>query len=169
MGSIRACMRTGLAGVVLMLAAPAGTGLLYLLRDVRLLAFGPMVGDALPLQQLAGYSSQPLARVATAFMLVGLAAGSVLALLQRGRRPMIVGIASMLASGLLVASGAGADAVANSAPFWPRVWPQLSHPGLWASSGALALGVAAALLSPSLRKNNPRPTGRNGSPATVQP
>src|SRR4051794_5622523 len=49
-------------------AVVAGTGWLYLLRHTSVLAVGPSFRGALPLQQLAGGSAQPLGRMAAAWI-----------------------------------------------------------------------------------------------------
>lgn len=67
------------AGIVVAVGGVlAGTGWLYMLRGLGWLGFGPRIGDALPLLQLAGFDGQPLARVLVAWALTGGLAGLAL-------------------------------------------------------------------------------------------
>src|SRR5439155_15383489 len=57
------------------LAIVGGVGWLYLIRDVHVLAHGPKVSGALPLEELASKGSQPLLRMAVAWLPAGFAGG----------------------------------------------------------------------------------------------
>jgi hypothetical protein len=70
----------------------AGDGWLYLLRSLNWLGFGPRVGDALPLLQLAGFDGQPLARIVVAWLLAGALTGGILVELSPQRRFLVAGI-----------------------------------------------------------------------------
>jgi hypothetical protein len=129
-----------LAAVV---AVIAGIGLLYLLRHAQPLAFGPRLRGALPLQQLAGGARQPLGRLAAAWLPAGLAAGIVLAHLSRLRTWVRIGLLALLATALLVASGAASDAIAISDPVGPHLLPQLSRDGIWLAVALLSAGSLA--------------------------
>ena len=74
----------------------AGTGWLYLLRGLHWLGFGPRVGDALPLLQLAGFDGQPLARIVVAWLLAGALTGGILVGLAPGRRLVVAGILGLV-------------------------------------------------------------------------
>jgi hypothetical protein len=74
----------------------AGAGWLYLLRGLHWLGFGPRVGDALPLLQLAGFDGQPLARVVVAGLLAGALTGGILVGVAPERRLVIAGILALV-------------------------------------------------------------------------
>jgi hypothetical protein len=136
------------AGWVLALAAiAAGLGALYLLRDSQLLNFGPTINGALPLQQLAGGDSQPLARMVAAWLPAGIAAGVALAATTRIKAPLRLGLLGLLTAVLLLGSGAVADAAAISDSVGKHIAPQLGRSGPWT---ALVLVVAGAALAPRL-------------------
>lgn len=65
-------------------AVIAGIGWLYVLRGLGWFDIGPRVPDSLPLLQLAGFDSQPLARVIMAWVPCGALVG---ALMSRVRWP----------------------------------------------------------------------------------
>ncbi len=120
----------------------AGVGLTYLLRHSSLLDFGPRVNGALPLQQLAGGETQPLARMAVAWLGAGSVAGFALASLARSRIALRMLALAAIAAFLLLLAGAASDAVAISDPLGPHLVPQLSRAGTWV---AVALFSAGAL------------------------
>ena len=137
------------AAVVVVVAIAAGVGWLYALRTTHALAAGPSFTDALPLQRLAGQGTQPLARLAVAWVPAGLVAGlalSALTGLDRAARAVVV---AAIAFVVLFAAGAGSDSVTASDPLSPHVAPQLHRPALWV---AVALVAAGALLAPSRRR-----------------
>jgi len=125
------------------LTVPAGIGFLYLLRRSGALDVGPGVHGALPLQQLAGGETQPLARVIVSWLVAGLVAGAALARVSRVR--VLVGLVGLALLGalLLLAAGAGADAVAISDNLGPHLAPQLGRAGTWMAVALLVLGAAA--------------------------
>lgn len=129
----------------------AAVGWLYLLRPVGVLALGPGIPGALPLQQLAGQDDQPLLRLAV----VWVPSGAVAALLLRrpgGIRPAVaLAIIAAVAAVLLVASGAVSDAVAVNEGVGTHVTPQFTRAGTLL---ALVFMLAGAL--PVLRR---RPRG----------
>ncbi|MBV9818378.1 MAG: hypothetical protein JOZ07_08535 [Solirubrobacterales bacterium] len=103
-GMARTAARGVAAVLAVLVAVAAGTGLLYELRQLRWLAAGPRVPDALPLLQLAGFDAQPLARVLAAWLATGLVLGLALHRMPPARRAVIVaGLAAVL---LLAASDA---------------------------------------------------------------
>lgn len=125
----------------------AGVGLAYLLRDSAVLDFGPRVAGALPLQQLAGGESQPLARMAVAWLCAGGVAGLALATLTRaGIVPRTVALA-VLAGGMLLLAGAISDAAAVSEPIGRHLTSQLSRSGTWVADALLVTAALAAALA----------------------
>jgi len=137
--------RGAIAALVALLAAPSGLGLLYLLRQERLLGYGQHLDGALPLQALAGGSAQPLLRVLVAFAAAGAGAGALLGVLTRLRRWLAVAAAAALAWILLLVGGAASYAVENSAPVASRLARQLHHRGLWWELAGLLLGLLAGM------------------------
>jgi hypothetical protein len=111
------CLRASAVAVVALAAAPSAMGMLYLLREGRLLHVGERLAAALPLQQLAGDAGQPALRVAAAFLAAGLMAGILLGLLTRARVALVTGATAALAWALLVADGAASDAIASALRF----------------------------------------------------
>ncbi len=99
----------------LLVAVAAGTGWLYLLRELHVLTLGPRLGGALPLQQLAGGDAQPLIRMTAAWLPAGVAAGIALgrAYAAAARRPgaWSAGLASLA---LLVLGSAVSDSIAQN-------------------------------------------------------
>ncbi len=133
----------GLGALLLTVVAVAGgVGVLYLIRHVPWLAGPPTLSGALPLQQLAGEASQPLARLVVAWLPAGLVAGFALGTLSRLDRPGRAIAAGSVAAVMLVAAGAGADAVAISGPLAPHVLPQLGRTGTWAAVALFAIGTS---------------------------
>jgi hypothetical protein len=130
-----------LAWALVVLAVVAGVGWLYILRDARALAVGPLLDGALPLQQLAGGSAQPLLRMAVAWLPGGLAAGLALRLTGARRVVRLVGLA-VVAAVVLIPTGAVSDAIAVNEPVASHVVPALTRSGTWA---AVALFVIGAL------------------------
>jgi enterochelin esterase-like enzyme len=124
---------------VVMLVAAGSVGLLYQLRQLRWLAYGPRVGDALPLLQLAGFAGQPLARVLAASLISGIVIGIVLVRIPVACRTPAVAL--VVAALLLFASDASYALTQNL---------RLAHvlviraPGLgpWVQCMALAIGSA---------------------------
>ena len=138
--------RSAAGWMIATVSVVAGVGLTYLLRDAAVLDFGPRVKGALPLQQLAGGESQPLARLAIAWLCAGAVAGLALATLTRSRTlPRTVGLA-LLAATLLLLAGAASDAVAVSEPLGPHLIPQLSRAGIWVADTLLVSGSLAVAL-----------------------
>jgi hypothetical protein len=137
------------AAVVVVAAIAAGIGWLYVLRSTRALDAGPSFTDALPLQRLAGQGTQPLLRLALAWVPAGLVAALGLSALTGLRRAARTVVVAAIALVVLFAAGAGSDSVTASDPLGPHVAPQLSRPALWA---AVALVACGALLAPVWRR-----------------
>lgn len=138
--------------MIAILCVLAGLGWLYALRDLKLLAAGPHVSGALPLQQLAGNADQPLARVLVAWLPAGLVAGW---LLGRAVRSAVVTAVTVgvLAWVLLLFGGAASDAIAISDVVAHHVWAQLGRGGLWVATACMVTGslVAAGSARPRRR------------------
>jgi hypothetical protein len=137
------------ATVLVVVAIAAGVGWLYLLRTTRALDAGPTFTDALPLQRLAGQGTQPLLRLAVAWVPAGLVAGIALGALTSLRRIARAIVAGVVAFVVLFAAGAGSDSVTASDPLSPHIAPQLHRAALWT---AVALVVCGALLAPVRRR-----------------
>lgn len=127
------------------MAAVAASGLLYLLYTHAWLDAGPRVPDALPLLALAGFSAQPVARVAVCFLLCGAVLGATFSTLRPGTRAVLVALVA--AATLLVASDVSFALTRNLS-----LAPVLVHlnPGLgpWLEA---ALLVAGDILVDALR------------------
>jgi enterochelin esterase-like enzyme/drug/metabolite transporter (DMT)-like permease len=133
----RTLARLLFGGLVLMSCSLIAIGLLYTLRQLRWLAFGPAIPDALPLLQLAGFAGQPLARVVVA----GLVAGAVLGLaLTRVSRPRRLFLAAVLAPLLLLAASDASYAVARNLPLDHVLLDQAPGVGPWLEGLLLAAG-----------------------------
>ncbi len=138
-------LRATVAGLIALGALIAGVGALYLMRKIGLLAIGPDVRGALPLQQLAGGEAQPLFRMVLAWVPAGFIAGLALATLTKlGPFARTAVLAAMGALVLLLA-GAAADAIAITDSLGPHLLPQLARVGTWT---AVALFVAGSLFVP---------------------
>lgn len=119
----------------------AGTGWLYLLQRAGLLAVGPRVAGALPLQQLADGAAQPLARLALAWVPAGLVAGLAL---RAGRDRLSVGrlvALTVVCELLLMAVGAASDAASISGPPGEHLRPQLTRAGTHVAVGLILAGA----------------------------
>ncbi len=137
---------TILAGAALILAVLTMLGVLYALRQLRLLTVGPRVGDALPLLQLAGFDGQPFARVLVATLLVGLVLGGALIRLDRQRRVALVGVFVLL---LLLTGSDASYALARNLRFGGVLLHRA--PGLGAWLEAVLLTAACAIPGPMSR------------------
>ena len=113
-----------------MLAIVGGVGWLYLIRDVHLLAHGPSVSGALPLEELAQRSSQPLLRMAVAWLPAGFAAGLALALTTRLRGAVIAASTGLLALAILFSTTAASEAVSHNESFAEHVRSSLRQTSL---------------------------------------
>lgn len=140
--------RGPLAVSVAALSAFAGLGWLYLLFKAGIGGWGPRLGGALPLQQLAGTDGQALPRLALAWLPAGAVAGFALARLTSWRRPG--GVAGAVTAVVLVLTGAASDAVANSQPVAAHLGAQVGRPGLVVS--VLLAGGGAAGASHLIKK-----------------
>ena len=125
-----------------MLAPVAGVGLLYLLRNAGVVPLGPKAAGALPLQQLDGSDGQPLARMALAWLPVGIATGAVLVAFTRSSRVLALGVVALVAWVVLVLSAAGCDAIANNEPFRAHLTSPLGAAGTWVSLVLVVIGAA---------------------------
>jgi CubicO group peptidase (beta-lactamase class C family)/enterochelin esterase-like enzyme len=134
---------TLLRGTTLILAVVATLGLLYVLRQLRLLAIGPRIGDALPLLQLAGFDGQPLGRILVATVLAGFALGAAMIGLDRSRRLAVAGVFALL---LMLTESDASYALAHNL----RLDGVLLHrtPGLGPWLEAVLLTAACAVPGP---------------------
>jgi hypothetical protein len=130
--------------VAVVVAVFAGTGWLYLMRHTRWLAVGPRFPGALPLQQLAGGSAQPLGRMLAAWLPAGLALGMALAWLTRlprWARALIAALGGIL---LLPSASVVSDAVAQNESIASHIRGGATRPGVWLAVALLTAGVLAA-------------------------
>jgi hypothetical protein len=133
-----------LAGAATVVAAvAAGLGWLYLLRTAHVLAVGPRVAEALPLQRLNGDDRQPLLRMLVAWAPAALVAAAGLACFTRLRRPARALAAGGGAALLLGLTGAMSDAVTASDPFSAHIGAQPGRIAIWLPA---ALFAACALM-----------------------
>jgi enterochelin esterase-like enzyme len=127
------------AALLLVLAIVVDVGLLYGLRELRWLAFGPHIPDALPLLQLAGFDRQPLGRVAIASLLAGLMFGLAISSVRPLTRTAAVGLLGTLL--LLIASDAS-FALARNLPFSQVLDGRVPGFGPWLQGALFTVGVA---------------------------
>jgi hypothetical protein len=129
--------------VLLGVIAPvAGVGLLYLLRNAGVAHIGPNSAGALPLEQLDRTDAQPLARIALAWLPVGLAAGLVIATFTRMSRALALTVLALVAATILVVSGGVSDSVTNNESLTQHLATPLGVAGTWVSLAFLVIGVA---------------------------
>jgi enterochelin esterase-like enzyme len=114
-------------------------GLLYRLQELRWLAVGPRVPDALPLLQLAGLDGQPVARVVVVGLLSGVVLGLVLIRVNRWRRVVIVAI---LAALLLLLASDASYALARNLRLEPILLNRTPPVGPWLEALVIAAGCA---------------------------
>lgn len=122
----------------------AGTGWLYLLRDLHVPGVGPNFEGALPLQQLAGGSAQPFSRMLLAWLPAGLALGITLAAVTRAPRAIRAGFTFVVGGILLLAASAISDAIAQNEPVSSHIGPAFSRGGVWLALVLLSAGVLIA-------------------------
>lgn len=133
-----------------------GVGWLYLLRHERALDFGPHIPGALPLEQLAGEASQPLGRMAVAWLPTGAAAGVVLMVLTRARvGARLLGL-TLMSFVVLFLSTAASDAVAQNERLLDHLGAPLARGGVWA---AVLLLVTGSLLAETMLGASRRASG----------
>jgi hypothetical protein len=125
-----------------LIAPVAGVGLLYLLRNAGVAHIGPRPAGALPLEQLDGTDGQPLARMALAWLPVGVAAGAMFAAFTRSSRAVVLAVLTVVAAALLLLTAAGSDAIANNEPFMQDLAMPLGAAGVWVSLALLVIGAA---------------------------
>lgn len=124
-----------------MAAIPAAVGWLYLLRGVGVLAAGPGVPGALPLEQLAGVDDQPVLRLLVVWIPAGAIAGRVLASESRASRLRRVGAIMGLGALVLFVAGALSDAATISDPVPTHLTAQLSRPGTLVAVTLMGVGA----------------------------
>ncbi len=141
--------RRGLAGVLLLpVCLLAGIGLLYVLRGIGWFALGPHISDSLPLLQLAGFDGQPIARVAAAWLPIGVVFGLALPRV----RPLVLAAGSAVAGALLLIAASNASyALADNLRLTAVLWHRLPPPGPWLEALLFAAGAALPQLVRRLR------------------
>jgi hypothetical protein len=132
----------------------AGIGWLYLLRDSAVLAAGPQLHAALPLEELASRDAQPLLRMAVAWLPAGFAAGLALGLASRRPHAGWIAVAcGALTFTILFLTTAASEAVSQNERLAAYLGPALHRSGLW---GAVALAVIGSLPAVVVAGRRPR-------------
>ena len=108
---------------------------------------------ALPLEELARRGSQPLLRMAVAWLPAGFAAGFALALATRLRVAVIAASTGLLALLLLFSTTAGSEAVSHNETFNQHIRSALQRTGLWT---AVALVIIGSILGVVVARRAPR-------------
>lgn len=129
----------------MLVAVAAGTGWVYLMRELHVLTLGPRLGGALPLQQLAGGDAEPLIRMTVAWLPAGVAAGIALGALTRLPRIARALVAGVVSLALLILASALSDSIAQNDGMREHISAALSRSAIWF---ALALLVAGVLIAP---------------------
>ena len=139
--------------VVGLIAAVAGVGLLYLLRNAGIASAGPKPAGALPLEQLDQADAQPLLRMALAWLPVGLAAGALITAFTRTSRAVALTVFALVAGFILVVSAGVSDSVTNNESLTQHLATPLGVAGTWVSLGLLVIGavVGQALAAKAAR------------------
>jgi len=134
----------GLAGVLLLpVCLLAGIGLLYVLRGIGWFALGPHIRDSLPLLQLARFDGQPVARVAAAWVPIGVVFGLALPRV----RPLSLALGSALFAALLLVAASNASfALADNLRLTAVLWHRLPPPGPWLEALLFAAGAVLGRL-----------------------
>jgi hypothetical protein len=140
-----------------LLALAAGVGWLYALYRGELLALGPRVTHALPLEALAGHAGQPLLRFAAAWLAAGAAIGLIMRATRMNPRVALPAFA-VAAAIVLVAANAVSDALTQNQRVIDHVVPQL---GATANLAAWAALVAGAVMT-QRRPSRPSAADRRG-------
>ena len=109
-----------------------------------MLALGPSVSGALPLEELAKHGSQPLLRMAVAWIPAGFAAGYALALATRLRGVLIAASVGVLSLVILFLTTAASEALAHNEKFADHIGSALHRSGLWT---AVVLAVIGSILA----------------------
>jgi hypothetical protein len=139
---MRAVLR-GLGAIVIALAVTgAGIGGLYLLRRNGVLHAGPGLREALPLQRLAGGSTQPLGRVIAAWLPAGLVAGAALSAIGLARRSVRAALMFAACALLLLGAGALSDSITASDPLGAHLGEQPGRVAIWVAAALVAAGAA---------------------------
>jgi enterochelin esterase-like enzyme len=150
-----------LAGALILLASMlAGFGLLYRLRGLHWGNAGLPIGDSLPLLQLAGFASQPLARIAAAWLLAGVVFGLALIRVRPLRR---AAVAATLGTLLLLFASDAAFALARNLRLADVLSTRDPGTGPWWEGMLFALGAWLPHSLPRRRwaheAAEPRPAG----------
>lgn len=126
-----------MAVVVVVAGLLIGSGWLYVLRSLGWLGWGPHIGNALPLLQLARSDGQPLARVVVAWLPAGVLAGTVVAGWSRVRR---VGMTGQVGVVLLLVGAQAASALTRGGGFISVLFSRPPGPGPLVEALIFAVG-----------------------------
>jgi hypothetical protein len=122
---------------IIFVALLAGEGWLYALRSFGWFSSGPMVGDALPLLQLAGFDRQPLSRVVVAWLLAGVMLGIPLYRVPRRWRALSIAPAALV---LLFVASQASFALTRNLRFSDVLWTRSPGLGPWLEGLLLVAG-----------------------------
>jgi TRAP-type C4-dicarboxylate transport system permease small subunit len=111
------------------------------------------VSGALPLEELAARGSQPLLRMAVAWLPAGFAAGLALALATRLRTAAVALSTGVLALLILGSTTVASEAVSHNETFVDNIKPALHRSGLWT---AIAFAVIGSILAVAAARAGPR-------------
>lgn len=145
------CRALTLAALLGLIAPVAGVGLLYLLRNGGVAHVGPNAAGALPLEQLDGTDGQPLARMALAWLPVGLVSGALICAFARSSWRLALGVMVVFAGLLIEMSAAASDAIANNERVVDHLGTPLGAAGTWVSLVLLLIGAVVGVGVASLR------------------
>jgi hypothetical protein len=123
--------------LLLVLCVVSGLGLLYVLRDASVLAIGSRVPDSLPLLQLAGFDSQPIALLAAAWLTAGMILGVASTRVGPLRRMIATGVFGLV---LLLLTSDASFALARNLRFEHVLWHRAPGLGPWVEALLLAAG-----------------------------
>ena len=133
-----------LAALFVVVATTAvGIGWLYLLRHAGALGAGPRIGEALPLQRLAGNASQPLLRLVAAWLPTGVVAGFALRGARVRHRDVRAGVMFVGCLVVLLIAGAVADGLTANESVRSHLAAQPHRAATWLAAALMALGAAA--------------------------
>ena len=132
------------AALLVLVSVIVGIGLLYAIRGLGWVAAGPSVPDSLSLLALARHASQPLARVAVAWIAAGLAFGWLAGWISPRRRTLVALLPTLI---LLVVASDTSHALAENLRLSGVLSGRVPPSGAWFEALLFAAGAAVAGLA----------------------